>query len=118
MLIRKSVPFYTNNFLPHHGKPIVNRDRVRQRQRDEIIKKEKSPVPHLKIINEAEKRKPIRDTITIKSGDKYRSPVVNRKYRSPAANRKRSSPVPQEMDWNGQLMDSELNELDWLEELW
>ncbi|MGM0882404.1 MAG: hypothetical protein ACQEXQ_15355 [Bacillota bacterium] len=118
MLIRKSVPYFNNNYLSHNGKPIFDRDRIRQRPRDGIKKRDRSPVPHLKIINDAEKRKSIRDTITIKSGDKYRSPVVNRKYRSPGANRKRSSPVPREMDWNGQRMDSELNELDWLEEQW
>ncbi|MGM0882463.1 MAG: hypothetical protein ACQEXQ_15665 [Bacillota bacterium] len=104
MLIRKSVPYYTNNYLSDDGKPSFNRDRSRHRQRDGIIKRDRSPVPNLKI-NGAENRKST--SHTIKRG---------LEYRRPAANRKKSSPVPQEMNWNGEQMDSELNELDWLDD--
>lgn len=104
MLIRKSVPYYTNHFLSNDSNPSINRDRSRHRQRDGIIKRDRSPVPNLKI-NIAENRK-------------SSSPIIKRgsEYRSPVANRKRSSPIPQEMSWISEQMDSELNELEWLDE--
>ncbi|RCW52080.1 hypothetical protein [Paenibacillus prosopidis] len=138
MLIRKSVPYYTNNYLSNEGNPSINRDRSRHRQRDEIIKRDRSPrdeiikrdrsprdeiikrdrspkdeiikrdispVPNLKI-NGAEHRKS--NSRTIKRGYEYRNP---------AAKQKRSSPVPQEMNENGERLDSELNELDWLDQM-
>jgi len=105
LLIRKSAPYFTNNYLSNDGNPSFNRDRSRHRQRDGIIKRDRSPVPNLKI-NGAENRKSTSHTIKRGSG-----------YRSPAANQKRSSSVAQKMNWNGERMDSELNELDWLDEL-
>lgn len=112
MLIRKSVPYYTNNYLSNEGNPSFNRDRSRHRQRDEIIKRDRSPVPNLKIpvpnikINGAENHKPT--SHPIKRGSEYRRPAVNQK---------KSIPVPQKMNGNGEQLDSELNELDWLDQM-
>jgi hypothetical protein len=136
MLIRKSVPFYNNSYLLHDGKPIFNRNRIPQRQRDGLIKRDSSPVPQQRdgVIKRDSSPVPQqrdgvieRDSSPVrqqkKIGAKKRISIrqtikSSPKYRSPVANRKRSSPVPREKNWDGQLMDSELNELDWLEEQW